>query len=415
MDNSVQIPLDLPDVRVLEVSKTEQGDWLIQVESTLEGTKCHRCGRPISHFHGFDQSIRVRHLPVFGQSVFIEFRPKRYRCGHCEGKPTTTQRVSWHELRSPNTKPYEQWVLRLLRNSTVVDVSRELDISEETVTGVIDRWMSTEVNWEQFDRIEIVGIDEIALKRGHRDYVTLVTVPLDPVGVEVLGVLADHQKETVVDFLASIPTRLKVTIKRVCSDMYQGFVNAAQDQLPWAKIVVDRFHVAQAYRDCADTVRKQEVKRLQQELSQAEYEQIKGAMWPFRKSPEDLKDEEQKLLERLFAYSPKLEQAYRLREQLTQIFERDYTKGGAKCAIRAWCKRVRKSGIKAFDSFLGTVQTWLDKITNYFLDRLTSGFVEGFNNRVKVLKRRCYGIFDVDRIFQRLTLDINGYERFRLA
>ena len=415
MDNSVQIPLDLPDVRVLEVSKTEQGDWLIRVESTLEGTKCHRCGRPISHFHGFDQSIRVRHLPVFGQSVFIEFRPKRYRCDHCEGKPTTTQRVSWHELRSPNTKPYEQWVLRLLRNSTVVDVSRELDISEETVTGVINRWMSTEVNWEQFDRIEIVGIDEIALKRGHRDYVTLVTVPLDPVGVEVLGVLADRQKETVADFLASIPTRLKVTIKRVCSDMYQGFVNAAQDQLPWAKIVVDRFHVAQAYRDCADTVRKQEVKRLQQELSQAEYEQIKGAMWPFRKSPEDLKDEEQKLLERLFAYSPKLEQAYRLREQLTQIFERDYTKGGAKCAIRAWCKRVRKSGIKAFDSFLGTVETWLDKITNYFLDRLTSGFVEGFNNRVKVLKRRCYGIFDVDRIFQRLTLDINGYERFRLA
>ena len=415
MDNSVQIPLDLPDVRVLEVSKTEQGDWLIRVESTLEGTKCHRCGRPISHFHGFDQSIRIRHLPVFGQSVFIEFRPKRYRCGHCEGKPTTTQRVSWHELRSPNTKPYEQWVLRLLRNSTVVDVSRELDISEETVTGVIDRWMSTEVNWEQFDRIEIVGIDEIALKRGHRDYVTLVTVPLDPVGVEVLGVLADRQKETVADFLASIPTRLKVTIKRVCSDMYQGFVNAAQDQLPWAKIVVDRFHVAQAYRDCADTVRKQEVKRLQQELSQAEYEQIKGAMWPFRKSPEDLKDEEQKLLERLFAYSPKLEQAYRLREQLTQIFERDYTKGGAKCAIRAWCKRVRKSGIKAFDSFLGTVETWLDKITNYFLDRLTSGFVEGFNNRVKVLKRRCYGIFDLDRIFQRLTLDINGYERFRLA
>jgi len=415
MDNSVQIPLDLPDVWVLEVSKTEQGDWLIGVESTVEGTKCHRCGRPISHFQGYDQSIRVRHLPVFGQSVFIEFRPKRYRCDHCEGKPTTTQRVSWHELRSPNTKPYEQWVLRLLRNSTVVDVSRELDISEETVTGVIDRWMSTEVNWEQFDRIEIVGIDEIALKRGHHDYVTLVTVPLEPVGVEVLGVLADRQKETVADFLASIPTRLKVTIKRVCSDMYQGFVNAAQDQLPWAKIVVDRFHVAQAYRDCADTVRKQEVKRLQQELSQAEYEQIKGAMWPFRNSPQDLKDEEQKLLERLFAYSPKLEQAYRLREELTQIFERDYTKGGAKCAIRAWCKQVRKSGIKAFDSFLGTVETWLDKIANYFLDRLTSGFVEGFNNRVKVLKRRCYGIFDVDRIFQRLTLDINGYQRFRLA
>ena len=351
---------------------------------------------------------------MFGQPVWIEFRPKRYRCYQCEGRPTTTQALSWHEFRSPNTKPYEQWLLRLLRNSTVVDVSRELDISEETVTGVLDRWISPKVNWEQFERLEILGIDEISLKRGHRDYVTLITVPLEPRGVKVLAVLSDRKKETVAQFLASIPTHLKVTIKRVCSDMYSGFVGAAQEQLPWAKIVVDRFHVAKAYRDCADQVRKQELKRLKQELSECEYDQIKGAMWPFRKAPDALKDEEKERLERLFVYAPKLEQAYRLREELTQIFDRAYTKGGAKCAIRAWCKRVRHSGIKAFDSFLGTVETWLDKITNYFLERLTSGFVEGFNNRVKVLKRRCYGIFDVTHIFQRLSLDINGYERFRL-
>ena len=194
--------------------------------------------------------------------------------------------------------------------------------------------------------------------------------------------------------------------------MYQGFVNAAQEQLPGVKIVVDRYHVAQAYRDCADQVRKQELKVLKRELSQSEYEQIKGAMWPFRKTSEDLKDEELSLLKRLFSYSPRLKQAYTLREELTEIFERNYTKAGAKCAIRAWCKRVRRSEIQEFESFLGTVETWLDKITNYFLERLTSGFVEGFNNRVKVLKRRCYGIFDVAQIFQRLTLDINGYERF---
>ena len=135
-------------------------------------------------------------------------------------------------------------------------------------------------------------------------------------------------------------------------------------------------------------------------------------MWPFRKSPDDLKDKERAVLERLFEHSPKLKQAYTLREELTQIFEKAYTKPGAKCAIRAWCKRVRKSKITAFDSFLVTVETRLYTITNYFLERLTSGFVEGFNNRVKILKRRCYGIFDVKQIFQRLTLDTKGFERF---
>lgn len=412
MDNAIHIPLDLPNVRVLEVSKTDEGTWLIRVESTLKGTHCHQCGRDITHFHGLEPAIRLRHLPLFETPVLIEVRPKRYRCPFCEGKPTTTQRLSWHELRSPNTKPYEQWLLRMLINSTVADVARKLTISEATVAGVLTRWVPTQVDWDKFDQIEVVGIDEIALKRGHRDYITLVSVPLMPSGVEIVAILADRKKQTVVNFFNSIPSRLKGSIKRVCTDMYQGFVGAAEDQLPAAKIVVDRFHVAKAYRDCADRVRKHEVKRLKQDLSTEAYQQIKGAMWPFRKAPDDLNDDEWELLERLFTHSPKLETAYTLREELTEIFERPYTKAGAKCAIRAWCKRVRKRGLDEFESFLGTVDTWLDKITNYFLDGWSSGFVEGFNNRVKVLKRRCYGIFDVEQIFQRLTLDINGYERF---
>ena len=415
MNNSIQIPLDLPDVRVLEVSKTEQGDWLIRVESTLKGTKCRKCGRELSKFHGFDQAIRLRHLPLFEQPVYVEFRPKRYQCPDCQGKPTTTQRLSWHELRSPNTKPYERWLLKFLVNSTVVDVAQKLDISEGKVAGVLDRWVATKVNWDKFKRIEILGIDEIALKRGHRDYVVLITTPSTPQGVEVLAVLPDRKKETVVKFFASIPVRLRKTIERVCTDMYKGFVNAAREQLPRAHIIIDRFHVARAYRNCADKVRRQELKLLKEQLSEEEYAQIKGAMWPFRKSLEELTDEEWELLQRLFTYSPKMKEAYILREELTEIFERKYTRAAAKRAIRAWCKRVRQSQISQFDRFLGTIETWLDQITNYFLERLTSSFVEGFNNRVKVLKRRCYGIFDVDHLFQRLTLDLHGYERFSLT
>lgn len=410
MNNSIEIPLDLPDVQVSAVNQTAEG-WLIQLKSTLESATCRQCGRQISQFHGYDSALRLRHLPLFEVPVLIEIRPKRYRCGHCESHPTTTQQLSWHESRSPNTKPYERWLLRLMVNSTVVDVARKLNIREGIVTGVLDRRLAKQVNWDEFERIETIGIDEIALKRGHRDYVVMVTTPL-ATGVEVLAVLADRQKQTVTNFFASIPIRIRATIQRVCTDMYKGFVGAAKEKLPWAKIVIDRFHVAKAYRDSADTVRKQEVRWLKQTLSKAEYEQIKGAMWPFRKSPENLKDEERTLLERLFIHSPKLEQAYTLREELTGIFEQAYTKPGAKCAIRAWCKRVRKSGIEAFGTFLGTIETRLDQITNYFLERLTSGFVEGFNNRVKVLKRRCYGIFDVDRLFQRLTLDTKGFELF---
>ena len=74
--------------------------------------------------------------------------------------------------------------------------------------------------------------------------------------------------------------------------------------------------------------------------------------------------------------------------------------------------RVKFPSLRAYRH---TIETWLEQIANYFLERLTSRFVEGFNNRVKVLKRRCYGIFDVYHLFQRLTLDIHGYQRFTLT
>lgn len=147
------------------------------------------------------------------------------------------------------------------------------------------------------------------MRRGHRDYVVLITTPLKEQGVEVLAVLPDRKKETVVKFFASIPIRLRNTIERVCTDMYLGFVNAAREQLPRAHIIIDRFHVARAYRHCADLVRRQELKLLKKKLSKKEYAQLKGAMWAFRKSPEQLNDEEWDLLQCLFAYSPKLQKA----------------------------------------------------------------------------------------------------------
>jgi transposase len=412
MDNFIEVPLNLPDVHILLTHRTEQGHGLIRVESTLEGTQCRRCGREIRDLHGWEAVVRLRHLPLFDVPVFLEIRPKRYRCPSCAGNPTTTQRCAWYEPRSPNTKAYEPWALRMLINSTVADAARKLGVSEETIEGLLDRWIERAIDWAAWERLDVLGLDEIALKRGHRDFVTLVTVPLEEGGVEILAVLADRKKETVAAFLRAIPEPRQRTIECACTDMDEGFVNAVAEEIPWAEIVIDRFHVARAYRDCADTVRKKELKRLKHALPKAEYAEITGAMWPFRKRSGDLEPEEWDRLARLFTSSPKIEAAYHLREDLTELFDSDDTKPGATCAIRAWCKRVRQSGVSEFERFLGTIDRWLDEITHDFRGRQTSGFVEGFNNRVKVLTRRCYGLFNIGRLFQRLTLDLHGYQRF---
>ena len=90
----ITVPLDIPDVRVLYTQLTEHGEFVITVESTLPRAHCHRCGREIRKFHGYDAWVTVRHLPILGRPVSLRYRPKRYRCETCAGKPTTTQQLS---------------------------------------------------------------------------------------------------------------------------------------------------------------------------------------------------------------------------------------------------------------------------------------------------------------------------------
>ncbi|MFO1433118.1 MAG: ISL3 family transposase [Candidatus Competibacteraceae bacterium] len=415
MSVMIQLPLDIPEVKVLSTECQPDGALLIKVESTRQGTCCSRCGREIHQFHGYDRTIQLRHLPILERRVYLEIRPKRYRCPYCEGRPTTTQRCDWYEPNSPHTKAFEKWVLRCLVNSTVVDVSQKLGLGPDAVEGILGRWMSTTVDWSQFTTLETLGIDEIALTRGHGNYVAVVSTRDAAGNLSILAVLPNRLKATVKAFLESIPEPLKATIRSACTDMYDGYVNAVYEALPGVTVVVDRFHVAQSYHDSVDQLRKQELKRLQQELPEAEYEPLKGLMWVVRQDWTVLSEADQDRLLPLFHYSPALEKAYCLRQVLTGIFNSPLTKARATAAIEGWCEQVRASDLRCFDGFLTTVANWKEAITNDFLQRQNSGFVEGLNNKLKVLKRRCYGLDCVKKLFQRLRLDLEGYHLFGMG
>ena len=412
MHQTFEIPLDIPDVTIEHVTTNRLGHIEITVKSTIEGTPCHQCGNMTTKFYGEDREITLRHLPILGRKTFIRLRPRRYQCTRCHDHPTTTQTLSWYTLRSSYTRAYEEQILLSLVNSTVQDVSIKEDVGYEAIMGIIDRHIERSVDWESFTRLEVVGLDEISLKKGHRHFVAIVTGRIESEPV-ILGVLPDRKKVTVKAFLSGIPKRLRRTIRAVCSDMYDGFVQAAKEVCgKRVKIVIDRFHVAKLYRKGLDSLRKRELQRLKQELSEDEYGQLKGAMWALRKSEEKLTDEDKDVLACLFEHSPCLKLAYELCGDLTSIFDTQLNKSQGKRQLRKWMEKVRASQLRCFDGFLTTLETWLDDIANYFIDRHTSGFVEGFNNRLKVIKRRCYGILNVTHLFQRIQLDLYGHTLF---
>jgi transposase len=304
-----------------------------------------------------------------------------------------------------------------LVNSTVEDVSRKEDVGYDAVEGAIARCIQAQVNWDEFDELATIGIDEIALTKGRDNFVAIITTQQADGHVALLAVLPDRKKETVRQFLETIPKRLWPTLKTVCTDMWDGYVNAVEGFAAAhpevsVKVVIDRFHVAKNYRDCVDKVRQRECRRLKTELSQEEYAEIKGVMWILRKNNQDLTSDERKTLHRLFDYSPELKLAYTSREELTAIFEMQLTKEQAKRRLMKWLDKVRRSVLTCFDKFMTTLENWLDRAANYFVDRLSSGFVEGLNNKVKTIKRRCYGVPRVTTLFQRVYLDLEDYCRF---
>lgn len=408
MPVTITLPLDLPEVRVLASQVLEDATLLIQVESTRQTAPCHRCGREIDRFHGFDQPIRLRHLPVFGREVFIEIRPKRYRCPVCEGRPTTTQRCSWYDPNRPHTKAFEQGVLKRLVHSTVADVSRQLALGVKAVEGIVDHYVATTVDWAAFTALETLGIDEVALCKGQGHYVAVVWARDAWENTHLLAVLPNRLQATVQAFLETIPAALKTTVRRVCIDMWEGYAGAVATALPAAEVVVDRFHVAVQYRQAVDDLRQQECRRLNagrpadQALPTAELRSLLRREWS------SLNPSQQDQLVNLFQQSPTLANAYLLRMLLTAIFECSPDRVTAQTRLQRWGELVKTAGITCFDKFLTTLQHWQDGILNYFNSRHNSGFVEGLNNKLKLLKRRCFGLDDPIKLFQRLWLDIEG-------
>ncbi len=405
-----ELDLELPDVELLDVSRNGKGDYVIELHSTKKVVKCRKCGRELVSFKGYDDWIEIRHLPVLGRKVYLRIRPRRYQCFDCDNEPTTTEEFSWRVPGKSYSRGYQEHVLRSLINSTVEDICMKEGLGAKHVESMLSVSFFGEEPVNHITYIGTLGLDEIALKKGHKDFVVIVSSHTEG-QTRVLGVLPDRKKETVVQFLNQIPDKLKATIESVATDMYEGYLNAAKESLgEEVAIVVDRFHVAQTYRKGADILRKQEQKRLKQELNEEDYKRLKGLLWAFRKNPEDLEENGKKILEITFNHSPDLKKAYELRNIMTDNFNKDCSKKEAIVNFQEWEQKVRESGLKCFDSFVKTLDNFKSEIANYFNKRCNSGFVEGLNNKIKVIKRRCYGIFNIKHLRHRIVLDTLGAE-----
>lgn len=408
--SQINLPLDINSLEIVSQGIDKNGNIILDVISKNDHSICHKCGKPATKQNGTAPTRLIRHLPIFDTPVYLRIKPIRYACEHCDDHPTTTEQYDWCDRNSSTTKGLEEYLMRNLIHSTIEDVSKKEKVSCKVIQTILNRQVNIKIDWDQMTAIDTLGIDEIALRKGYDSYVTVISAKTPDSQLSVIAVIPDRSKESIKSFLEKIPPDIKKGIQSICTDMYEGFINAAIEVFGVQSLVIDRYHVAKLYRKPLDKLRIKEMTRLKSELNQQEYSKLEGMMWILRRKHECLTETDKEKLQLLYQYSPLLKKAHRYAIKLTQIFNTHSNRKSAMAKINRWMKSVEKSGFTCFNSFINTLKKYQPYIANYFKARKNSGFVEGLNNKIKVAKRRCYGLAKATTIFQRLFLDLQGYE-----
>jgi transposase len=173
------VDLNLPETEIVKTEKDKFGDILITIKTTEDNVACRVCGRKIFKRHGSDRERKLKHLPILGDHTFIVYSPNRYVCEDCQDHPTTTVKPSWHSTNGSHTNDYENHLLMELVNSTIADVAIKERITEEAVLVVVERRVNNKVDWKNINSLGVIGMDEISLKKGYRDFVTVITSRVD--------------------------------------------------------------------------------------------------------------------------------------------------------------------------------------------------------------------------------------------
>lgn len=325
-----------------------------------------------------------RSLPIGKKPVKLHLKIPRIFCSACQ--ITRQVGVSFARKKQSYTHAFERYVLELLQYMTIQDVSRHLKLEWNTVKSIEKRYLKKHFSSPNLKDLRQIAIDEISIGKGHR-YLTLV---LDLQSGAVVYVGQGKEGKALDKFWK----RLKnsgAKIEAVATDMSPAFSKAIDDNLSEALHVFDHFHVIKLFNDKIDKLRRS----LQRKASEEEKEVIKGTRWLLLKRPDSLneeKDEQQRLQEALALNEP-LAIAYYLKEDLRSLWSKN-NKTQASHFLQDWIAAAFTSKIKFLKSFAKTLNKHSKKILAYYDIPISTGPLEGTNNKIKTLQKKAYGYRD---------------------
>jgi len=278
---------------------------------------------------------------------------------------------------------------RRCRSSSIKDVAKELHLDWKTVKNLEKQYMQEQIR-RVFGKIrpKVIGIDEIAVKKGH-EYRIVVSDLEKHVPVWFGG--KDRSEESMDEFYHHIGKKASKNIRLTVMDMWKAFERSAKKNTPQAAILYDKFHVMRHLSEALDKIRKQEYTR----LSGKDRKYIKGQKYILLSNRENLTLDGKASLKTLLTANKRLNTAYMLKESFGQLWSYQ-TEGWARRFFDNWKNSLKWQRIEPYDKFTKLIERHWDGIAAYSKpeNKVSLGFVEGLNNKIRVFQRRAYGLKD---------------------
>ena len=373
-------------IRGYQYTRTEYlgGQVIFTIHQDYGTCRCSSCGS--SQVIGRGQVVRrFRALPIGGRATFVVLPIPRVECQVCGA--VRQVEVSFADPRRSYTSSFERYALELGRRMTIRDVAAHLGVGWDLIKDIQKRDLSRRFAKPKLKHLRHMAIDEIAVAKGHR----YLTVVMDLKSGAVVFVGDGKGADALKPFWKRLrPSGAK--IEAVAMDMSAAYRQAVATNLPEAKIVFDRFHVVKLFNDKLSDLRR----ALHREATDVLHKQVlKGTRWLLLKNPENLdeKKDEKKRLEEALALNKTLATAYYMKEDLRQFWEQP-GKRFATAFLNDWIRRAGASGIKMLQQMAATLAAYRSGLLAYYDVMITSGPMEGTNNKIKTMKRQAYGFRD---------------------
>lgn len=384
--------LDIPEL-IADDYEIQRAIVFIHARPKNDTKKCEKCRSNKVRIKETLPKRVIRDRDIFGKQCYIIVHPRRYRCLRCHRQ--FTERFDFLDPNKSYTKRYAEWIHKIASKTDLNFVSELEGIGYKKVESIFYSLSKEKLSLEKELKFDKIGIDEISLKKGHKDFITIIS---DLTNGRVIAVLKNRSKESLDEFFDGMNKKAKKRIKEVSIDMWGPYFDVIKEHLPKARVVIDRFHVQTHLNEALTKVRT----KIQKDLTKEQKEAIKGSRWILVKNMDDLNEKEQEKLNEVYQASGVLQKYHKAKEEFRKIFENINNRDYARRKINEWIEKTHKENLFFYEKFVKTLENWKEQILNYFISKTTNGFVEGFNNKIKVIKRMCYGFTNIEHFRLRI-------------